>query len=248
MRLRGADAGAHLAPPGAGAFRQFQVLREALVVAVAALTYFAVRNLTVGAWSEAFANARRIERLERWLHVDWERGLQETLLRDDVLVTAANWTYIWGHWPVILACGVLLYRRAPERYLLLRNAMFVSGAIGFLFFALVPVAPPRLVDPALLDTVSLHSDSYRALQPPGLTNQYAAFPSLHFGWNLLLGLVVWGATTNRALRAFAVLGPAAMATAVVVTANHFVLDVVGGLLVVLLGYVIARRLVPHPLR
>jgi membrane-associated phospholipid phosphatase len=96
--------------------------------------------------------------------------------------------------------------------------------------------------------VSLHSDSYRALQPPGLTNQYAAFPSLHFGWNLLLGLVVWGATTNRALRAFAVLGPAAMATAVVVTANHFVLDVVGGLLVVLLGYVIARRLVPHPLR
>jgi hypothetical protein len=247
-RFRSADAGPHLALPGDSASRRLQVLREALLVAVAALTYFGVRNLTVGASSEAFTNARRIERLEAWLHVDWERGLQETLLRDDILVTAANWTYIWGHWPVILTCGVLLYRRAPDRYLLLRNAMFVSAAIGFLFFALVPVAPPRLVDPALVDTVTLHSDSYRALQPPGLTNQYAAFPSLHFGWNLLLGLVVWGATTNLALRTFALLGPAAMATAVVLTANHFVLDVLGGLLVVLLGYLIARRLVPHPLR
>ena len=74
--------------------------------------------------------------------------------------------------------------------------MFLSGAIGFLFFALLPVAPPRLADPSLIDTVTLHSEAYRALQPPGLTNQYAAFPSLHFGWNLLVGFAVWGATRN----------------------------------------------------
>ncbi len=218
-----------------------RVLREALLVALAALTYFGVRNLTVGAAPEAFANARRIARLEAWLHVDWERSLQDAILRSDVWVTLFNWVYIWGHWPVILVAAVLLYRRRPDRYLLLRNAMFLSGTIGFLFFALFPVAPPRLVDPALVDTVTLHSDSYRALQPPGLTNQYAAFPSLHFGWNLLVGVAVWGATTSRVLRFLAVAGPAAMAAAVVLTANHYVLDLAGGLVVVLVGYRVARR-------
>jgi membrane-associated phospholipid phosphatase len=134
---------------------------------------------------------------------------------------------------VIVAAAVLLYRARPERYLLLRNAMFLSGGIGFLFFALLPVAPPRLVDPSLIDTVTLHSDAYRALQPPGLTNQYAAFPSLHFGWNVLVGVAVWGATRNVLLRLLSILGPAAMAGAVVLTANHYVLDLVGGLVVVL---------------
>lgn len=58
--------------------------------------------------------------------------------------------------------AVVLYRARPAYYLLLRNAIFLSGAIGFVFFALLPVAPPRLVDPALLDTVTLHSSSYSA--------------------------------------------------------------------------------------
>ena len=95
---------------------------------------------------------------------------------------------------MIITAAIVLYRKRHDRYLLLRNTIFVSGAIGFLFFALLPVAPPRLADSSLMDTVTLHSDAYRALQPPGLTNQYAAFPSLHFGWNLVVGIAVWGAT------------------------------------------------------
>ena len=129
----------------------------------------------------------------------------------------------------------------PERFLLLRNAMFLSGAIGFLFFALLPVAPPRLVDPSLIDTVTLHSEAYRALQPPGLTNQYAAFPSLHFGWNLLVGVAVWGATRSALLRLLSIVGPAAMAGAVVLTAIHYVLDLVGGMVVVLFALWIVSR-------
>ena len=76
--------------------------------------------------------------------------------------------------------------------------------------------------------MTLHSEAYRALQPPGFTNQYAAFPSLHFGWNLLVGVAVWGATRNILLRLLSILGPAAMGAAVVLTANHYVLDLVGG--------------------
>ena len=208
-------------------------VREIFLVAVAALTYFGVRNLTVGAAGEAFANAGRLRDLERHIRIDWERPLQDALLGHDWVLTLSNWIYIWGHWPVILTAALVLYRTRPDRYLLLRNAMFLSGAIGFLFFALLPVAPPRLVDPSLIDTVTLHSDAYRALQPPGLTNQYAAFPSLHFGWNLLVGIAVWGATRNVVLRALSILGPAAMAAAVVVTANHYVIDPIGGMVLVL---------------
>ena len=223
-------------------WRRHRFLRELVLAAVAALTYFGIRNLTVGAAAEAFANAERLARLEVWLRLDWERWLQDVLLDRDALVTLFNWIYIWGHWPVIVTAAVVLYRTRPDRYLLLRNAMFLSGALGFLFFALLPVAPPRLVDPALIDTVTQQSESYRALQPPGLTNQYAAFPSLHFGWNLLVGVAVFGATRAPVLRLLSILGPAAMGLAVVVTANHYVLDLVGGAAVVLLAlWVVARR-------
>ena len=75
--------------------------------------------------------------------------------------------------------------------------MFISGLIGFAFFAAFPVAPPRLADRGIVDTVTEYSESYRALQPPALTNKYAAFPSLHAGWNLV-GIVLFQATTHRA--------------------------------------------------
>jgi len=118
--------------------------------------------------------------------------------------------------------------------------MFVSGAIGFLFFALLPVAPPRLLGLGLVDTVSQHSHAYRALQPPGLTNQYAAFPSLHAGWNLLVGIVLIGSFRHLLMRLFAVVSPLAMAFAVIVTANHFVIDVFAGTAIVLVGLWVAQ--------
>jgi membrane-associated phospholipid phosphatase len=222
-------------------WREHAFLRELALVALAALTYFGVRNLTVGAAGQAFANAERLIRLEARLQLDWEQALQDALLGHDWLVTFFNWIYIWGHWPVIITAAVVLYRTRRDRYLLLRNAMFLSGAIGFLFFALLPVAPPRLVDPALIDTVTQQSEAYRALQPPGLTNQYAAFPSLHFGWNLLLGVVVYGSTRRVLLRALSVIGPTAMALAVVVTANHYVVDLVGGAVIVLFALWVVKR-------
>ena len=209
--------------------------REAVLVTVAILLYFGIRNLTAGSADAAFANADRLVSLEGALGVDWERRLQAATLSSDELVTLANWVYIWGHWPVILGVAILLYLIRPTHYYILRNAMFVSGFIGFAFFALFPVAPPRLLEVGLVDTVTERSQAYRALQPPGLTNQYAAFPSLHAGWNLLVGIVVAMAVASVALRIVAATLPVAMALAVVVTGNHFVIDVAAGLVVVLIG-------------
>ena len=133
--------------------------------------------------------------------------MQSPVVASDALVTLANWVYIWGHWPVILATASILYVLRRERYYLLRNAMFVSGLLGFVFFALFPVAPPRMLELGLVDTVTEQSNAYRALQPPGLTNQYAAFPSLHAGWNVLVGIVLVLAFTSWIVRALAVALP-----------------------------------------
>ncbi len=213
--------------------------RETLVVGVAMLLYFGIRNATAGSADAAFANADRIVRLEQVLGIDWEGRLQSVTTSSDALVTLANWVYIFGHWPVILGVATWLYLRRPSHYVLLRNAMFASGMIGFLLFALFPVAPPRMLDLGLVDTVTERSDAYRALQPPGFTNQFAAFPSLHAGWNLLVGIVLVLAVTSIAVRLVAVLMPIAMGLAVIVTANHFVVDVAGGVVVVLMGLAVA---------
>ena len=215
-------------------------LREAVLVAAAIVAYFAIRNQTAGSPGAAFTNARRIVDVEEWLDIAWEEAIQASIVGSDVLVTLANWVYIWGHWPVILGTAIALYLFRRDSYFLLRNAIFISGAIGFLLFALVPVAPPRLVPgTGLVDTVTERSDAYRALQPPGLTNQYAAFPSLHLGWNVLVGIVLLLTTTHLAVRALAVAMPFAMGFAVIATANHFVLDVAAGLVVVLAGFAAA---------
>lgn len=221
------------------------VAREAAVVVIFGLTYAGVRELTEGSTALAVGNAERLARLERALGFAWEHAVQSVVLGSGVLVDLANWMYIWGHWPVIATVAIVLFAVRRDRYRLLRNAVIISGLIGFAFFALFPAAPPRLVDAGLVDTITRWSDSYRTLQPPRWTNQYAAMPSLHFGWNLLVGIVLFGTTRSLVVRAFSILMPAAMAFAVVATANHWIVDVVAGAAVVLVGYLLARLVQGH---
>ncbi len=74
----------------------------------------------------------------------------------------------------------------------------ISGAVGMVIFATCPVAPPRMVDAGLVDTVTEHSSAYRLLEPPALVNQYAAMPSLPAGWDLLVGIAIVSAATGVA--------------------------------------------------
>ncbi len=211
------------------------MLAQFALIASAALAYFGVRGLTEGSESTAVANARQVLGLERFFGVDVEASLQGFILGHNGVVTAANWMYIWGHWPVIAMTLVWLYRRHRGSYALLRNSMFISGAIGLVIFILFPVAPPRLMPAGFVDTVTELSTSYRLLQPPSLVNKFAAVPSLHVGWNLLVGILIYTTTRNTLFRLFALGGPVLMATAVVLTANHYIVDAVAGSIVALAG-------------
>ena len=218
------------------------VLGQAAWVVAGLFVYFRVRGLTEGSAGVAVAHAHDIAVFERDLGVHIEPAVQSPVETSEVAETLANWVYIWGHWPVIIVTMVWLAWHHRDVFLRLRNGMLVSGGIGLVIFATYPVAPPRLADLGLVDTVTRSSDSYRVLQPPAFVNQYAAMPSLHYGWDLLVGIAIVTAATTTWLRVVGWLLPVAMAWAVVATGNHFVLDVVAGALLALVGHAAALGL------
>jgi PAP2 superfamily len=218
------------------------VLGQVLAVAVGIFVYFRIRGLAHASVDVAMGHAHNVSTLERWLGIDMEHAVQAPVAASQTLATAANWVYVWGHWPVILTTMVWLMWRHRDVFRRLRDAMLVSGFLGMAIFVSFPVAPPRLADPSLVDTVTESSEAYRYLQPPAFVNQYAAMPSLHAGWDLLVGLAIISAAASVAVKAAGVLMPLLMMWAVVATANHYVLDVVAGIALVLIGHVAALLL------
>jgi len=164
--------------------------RELGLVVTAYLVYFTMRVFTAGSEEQALMNAARIAGLDQRLFLFQEEALQALIIDNHRLVTAVNWIYIWGHWPVIGLVAAWLYMNRPAAYPVVRNAVLISGGIGLVIFATFPVAPPRFTDMAVVDTVTEYSRAYRVFQPPSFSNLYAAVPSLHFGWNLLIGIVL----------------------------------------------------------
>jgi len=218
-----------------------ELVKQTVLIGCAVLFYFAVRGQTEGAEATAVRNGEWILDWEGKVGIAIEHSVQ-SWTESSGATTLANWVYIWFHWPVIAATLVWLHHTRIEGYLVLRNAMFASGAIGLVIFVLLPVAPPRLLDAGFVDTVTEYSTSYRLLQPPALVNKYAAMPSLHVGWNLLIGIALWESSERLALRIFAIAGPLSMTVAVVATANHYVLDGIVGSAVALAGLWVARRI------
>jgi len=240
----GRDAGPHGPAPEARPSRLplRRLGTEFALFGTGVLAYFAVRGLTETDAHTAQQHAARIVALERNLGAFVEPAIQRAMIPHDALVTLANWVYIWGHWPVIAVTAVWLAVRRPDGYRFLRNAMLLSGLLGIAIFVSYPVAPPRLAGAGLLDTVVLHSDAYRVLQPPAFVNQYAALPSLHVGWDLLVGLTIFRVASGVLLRAIGLAMPVLMAAAVVVTGNHYLLDVAAGVALALTAAFVVTRI------
>jgi hypothetical protein len=222
---------------------RLSAVREVSIIGLFIFFYFFVRGLMDSQESVATANARDLVRFERWLGIFHEVQIQEWALGQRWLVDAVNAVYIYGHWPVLISTLVWLLWRHREMFPVYRSALLLSGAVGLVFFVAFPMAPPRfLPDLGFVDTVTLHTNSYRVLQPPAFTNQYAAMPSLHVGWNLLMGVAIFTLTTNRFWKVFAVVMPLAMYSATILTANHYLLDGVVGSIIALGALGVAWRI------
>jgi hypothetical protein len=222
--------------------RRLLLLREVLLILPVALLYFVAHGLAQVRPQEAAAHAERLIGLEQALGVFQEPEIQRFVLAHILLIDLANWNYMWGHWPVLIATIVWLGHTHPKRLAIYRNAMILSGVIGIGFFLAYPVAPPRLMTSfGFVDTIALRSHAYRALEPPAFTDVYASMPSLHVGWNLLMGIALAREATHPVLRWLGWLMPIAMYVTVVVTANHYLLDGIVGAAIVALSLVVAVR-------
>ncbi|KQZ70683.1 hypothetical protein ASD66_13985 [Nocardioides sp. Root151] len=215
------------------------VLRQLVLLAVAAATYFGVRSLTVGDAATATSNAHDLVALERSLGIFVEQQAQSFAMDLPGLMTVVNAIYIYGHWPVIGAVFVWLAWRRPDAYPVYRNALLISGLVGMAIVAFYPVAPPRLMDLGFLDTVTTQTNAYRVLQPPAFTNPYAAMPSFHVGWDLLVGIALVRESGHAWVRMAGRVLPLLMVAAVVLTGNHYFLDAVAGDTIVLASLAVA---------
>ena len=219
--------------------------REAALVAVALLAYFGVRLLARDQGADALANAAAVLRFESALGLARELPLQDALLSHVRLVRLLNWVYTWGYWPVLAASLCYLYVRRRQVYRCLRSALVLSGVIGLIIFLSFPVAPPRLTAMGVVDTIQRYDPGYQEVAHPSrFTNQYAAMPSFHFGWNLLCGVCLAMTLRRRGLRALMLTLPLVMGLAIIVTGNHYVVDALAGGALSLLGLALCERVLP----
>lgn len=219
---------------------------DALWQLVVAAGGYIVYSLSVGAvhWagaeaarrSAALANASHIVACERALGLFHERAWQDVLAANAASMQFFNAVYMWGHLPLIAVLAVWLYVRHRPDFRLTRNAVLISGGLALIVFQLFPVAPPRLLPGfGFVDTAAKVSGVYDTVEPKIFFNPYAAMPSMHVGWVLLMGLALWRHAGWRIARWFGAVLPLFMAVAVVATGNHYFLDALSGVATALLG-------------
>jgi hypothetical protein len=215
------------------------LLLELLLIRVFYAAYSSVRVAATGGRAVAEEHGHQIHSIEKALSIDIEQWANHTVVKLPWLEHFLGFYYESFHFVVPLTILGVLYARRPADYRWARSSLGIATLIGLLGFWLYPLAPPRLM-PGLgfIDTVHGAQDfakpDYGAMT--AVTNQYAAMPSLHFGWALWCGIVIVVMAPKWWMKALGVLHPLFTVSAIVATANHWVLDAVGGATVVAAGF------------
>lgn len=202
-----------------------RAVHELLLVTVLWVAYSLGRFVADNRVSAAFDNAHSVWDVERTLHLPDEVGVQHLMLHSVTLVHAANSYYAFVHFPGTAAFLLWLYTRRPAYYVWARRSLATLTATALVGHLLFPLAPPRmLAGTGLLDTAHLYGPAvYGSPHSDALANQYAAMPSLHVGWAVLVAIVAIRATRTQ-WHWLWLAYPAITLTVVVGTANHYWLD------------------------
>ncbi|WP_258177638.1 phosphatase PAP2 family protein, partial [Streptomyces solincola] len=222
-------------PTGPAAGRRPSPVRELLLVAALFTVYKVGRLLANGHPGPAYRNAEAVWHLERAAQLPGEGLVQDVLLRDETAVHLANTYYAAVHFPATAAFLLWLYWRRPAHYRWARRALALLTGGALALHLLLPLAPPRLLaSTGLVDTAQRYGPSVYGASPASdsLANQFAAMPSLHVGWALMVAVGMIAATRTP-LRWLWLLHPLLTLLVVVGTANHYWLDAAAA--VVLLG-------------
>ncbi|MEV6111104.1 phosphatase PAP2 family protein [Streptomyces sp. NPDC052109] len=212
--------------------------------------YSAGRLLARGDVRTAVDHGLSILRLEKALHLNAEHPLNRLFTREPWLGVPADFWYASLHYLITPAILVWLFRARAEHYRRARTWLMTSTFIGLIGFTLLPTSPPRLLSAGqgFVDTMARYSsygwwagDASAPRGMGGMTNQYAAMPSLHVGWALWCGVMLWRHGGTRLAKTLAVAYPLGTALVVMGTANHYFLDAVAGVAVMGVGLLLAPQ-------
>lgn len=213
-------------------------VREVGLIMVVYVGYVVSRTLADRNLAHATARARALRSCEKRWGIAWERPVNLLFAHHSVLGLVGCYWYGLAHYAVTLLFLIWLYRRRPHHYFPARRALMLATGLALALYLALPMAPPRLL-PGYIDAMQLHAGQgwwgADASAPKGmgeLTNDLAAFPSMHAGWSLWVALVVTRTARSVPLRGAGWLYAALTAVVIVGTANHWILDVVGGWVVV----------------
>ncbi len=230
---------------------------EILVLLALYIVYSAIRNefgsATVSP-DHAFDNARRVIDIERELGLFIEESIQDAFLGYRLFLQFWNVFYGTLHFWITGYALIYLFRKQPARYSLWRNTIIFATLLALIGFAFFPLMPPRLLDAGppfggfagygFVDTLAVYGGlwSFDSGAMEQISNQYAAMPSLHFAWALWTFLVLFPHMKHRWSKILIAAYPWLTLFAIVVTANHYWLDAIGGVVVLAGGYGIAWAL------
>jgi hypothetical protein len=202
-----------------------RALPELALVVGLFLAYKVARILIRGRTDDAFHNAWQVWDLERFLHFPSEVGVQHAVAGSHPLIETANTFYAYVHFPATAAFLLWMFLRRPEHYRWARTSLAGLTAAAMVVHVLLPLAPPRmLTGTGMLDTGHLIGPAvYGDPATDTLTNQYAAMPSLHVGWALVIAVTLIAVTRGPARWAW-LLHPTVTLLVVVVTGNHYWVD------------------------
>lgn len=225
--------------------RRSPVWVELLAIGWLLWLYDEVNNFSAIRQPAALAHARSILRLENLLHLNPELSLNAWAALHRGLALPMSDFYDIAHFVITFAVVGLLWWRFPEQYRPMRNSLVLINVVGFAVFWAYPLAPPRMLPAAgFVDLVAVtHAfGSWRTSAVASQANELAAMPSLHLAWACWTSLAVWRILPGRRWRPLLFLYPLMVAIVVMATANHFLLDVVGGVATMIASVLIAQWL------
>jgi hypothetical protein len=209
-------------------------LRQVSLFAAAYFAYRLVRGVAEGDANEAFAHARDLISLERTLHLFVEPSIQAWASGSHVVMVIASYIYVNAQTSVTFAALLYLYLRHNRNFYFVRNMFMIAMGIALIGYTVFPTAPPRFMPEwGFIDSVSdftgVHVSHHSALST-ALFNPYAAVPSMHVAFALMIGWPLARLARHRIVKVLWLLYPLLMAFVIVVTANHFIFDAMLGAL------------------
>lgn len=221
------------------------VVRQLSLFGAAYVLYQVVRGVIGSGGYKPFGDATKIINLERVLHVFIEPSVQAWTSSVHWLMDVADWSYLNAHYFVTLGALVFIYLRRNDSFYFVRNMFMVAMAIALVGYALYPTAPPRLMPEwGFTDSISQFLGVPHLDYGPehAFLNFYAAVPSMHVCFAIMVGWPMVRLVTSRAAKSLWAIYPLFITFVVVATGNHYLTDAFLGALTAGAAAVISKRL------